>query len=189
MIYKLVSRNFECSLEFVFSLLLLQPFNVSPVCFACNFQEWGCVILREIDFLLKIGWSIPCLHPSWKVHTWTIVAIWRKVRFHQALPFMTKQSVSSVVATSRQHQKFGIIDIGVATSDILTWHQMWCSQINFWCLMLWQQIWCWLDSCFFPHFLSFQDENKLDSWFLSLFNQSLTLICGVTRGLTLGDKA
>ena len=25
--------------------------------------------LREIDFLLKICWWIPCLHPSWKVHT------------------------------------------------------------------------------------------------------------------------
>jgi len=33
-----------------------------------NFQDWGCVILREIDFLLKICWSIPCLHPLWKVH-------------------------------------------------------------------------------------------------------------------------
>ena len=33
-------------------------------------KDWGCVILREIDFLLKICWSIPCLHPSWKVHTW-----------------------------------------------------------------------------------------------------------------------
>jgi len=33
-------------------------------------QDWGCVILREIDFLLKICWSIPCLHPSWKVDTW-----------------------------------------------------------------------------------------------------------------------
>jgi len=33
-----VLRNFDCSLEFVFSLLLLQPFNVSPVSFACNFQ-------------------------------------------------------------------------------------------------------------------------------------------------------
>jgi len=31
-------------------------------------KNWGCVILREIDFLLKICWSIPCLHPSWKVH-------------------------------------------------------------------------------------------------------------------------
>jgi len=69
MIYELVLRNFDCSLEFVFSLLLLQPFNFSPVSFACNFQDWECVILREIDFLLKICWSIPCLHPSWKVHT------------------------------------------------------------------------------------------------------------------------
>jgi len=33
-------------------------------------KDWGCVILREIDFLLKICWSIPCLHPSWKVHIW-----------------------------------------------------------------------------------------------------------------------
>jgi len=70
MIYELVLRNFDCSFEFVFSLLLLQPFNFSPVSFACNFQDWGCVILREIDFLLKICWQIPCLHPSWKVHTW-----------------------------------------------------------------------------------------------------------------------
>ena len=74
MIYELVLRNFDCSLEFVFSLLLLQPFNFSPVSFACNFQDWGCVILGEIDFLLKICWSIPCLHPSWKAHTW--IALW-----------------------------------------------------------------------------------------------------------------
>ena len=70
MIYELVLRNFDCSLEFVSSLLLLQPFNFIPVSFACNFQDWGCVILREIDFQLTICWSIPCLHPSWKVHTW-----------------------------------------------------------------------------------------------------------------------
>jgi len=25
---------------------------------------------------------------------------------------------------------------------LLTWHQMWCSQINFWCLMFCGQIWC-----------------------------------------------
>jgi len=31
MIYELVLRNFDCSPEFVFSLLLLQPFNFSPV--------------------------------------------------------------------------------------------------------------------------------------------------------------
>jgi len=70
MISELVLRDFDCSLEFVFSLLLLQPFNFSPVSLVCNFQDWGCVILREIDFLLKICSSIPCLHPSWKVHTW-----------------------------------------------------------------------------------------------------------------------
>jgi len=39
MIYELVLRNFNCNLEFVFSLLLLQPFNFSPVSFACNFQD------------------------------------------------------------------------------------------------------------------------------------------------------
>jgi len=33
-------------------------------------KDWGCVILREIDFPLKLCWSIPCLHPPWKVHTW-----------------------------------------------------------------------------------------------------------------------
>jgi len=53
MIYELVLRNFNCSLEFVFSLLLIQPFNFSPVSLACNLQDWGCVILREIDFLFK----------------------------------------------------------------------------------------------------------------------------------------
>jgi len=37
MIYELVLQNFDCSLEFIFSLLLLQPFNFSPVSFACNF--------------------------------------------------------------------------------------------------------------------------------------------------------
>ena len=39
LIYELALRNFDCSLEFVFSLLLLQPFNFSPVSFACNFQD------------------------------------------------------------------------------------------------------------------------------------------------------
>jgi len=39
MIYELVLRNFICSLEFVFSLLLLQPFKFSPVSFACNCQD------------------------------------------------------------------------------------------------------------------------------------------------------
>jgi len=37
--FELVLRNVDCSLEFVFSLLLLQPFNFSPASFACNFQD------------------------------------------------------------------------------------------------------------------------------------------------------
>jgi len=36
-------------------------------------------------------------------------------------------------ATLTLHQKLGITDTSVATSDILTWHQTWSSQINFWC--------------------------------------------------------
>jgi len=40
MISVLLLRYFDCSLELVFfSLLLLQPFNFSPVSFACNFQD------------------------------------------------------------------------------------------------------------------------------------------------------
>ena len=89
MIYELVLRNFDCSLEFVFSLLLLQRLNFSPVSFACNFQDWGCVILREIDFLLKICWSIPCLHPSWKVHAWAGLFVVRHV--------------SSILSRKKQH--------------------------------------------------------------------------------------
>ena len=99
---------------------------------------------------------------------------------------MTKQRRSSVAATSRLYQKFGIIVTSVATSDILTWHQMWCSQINFWCFddnsdVNWVVV-------FFPHFLSFWDENKLDSWFLSFFHQSLTFISDITTALTQGWK-
>jgi len=39
MISELVLRNFDGSREFVFSLLLLQPFNFSPVSFDGNFQD------------------------------------------------------------------------------------------------------------------------------------------------------
>jgi len=83
----------------------------------------------------------------------TIVTI-GEVRFHHILSFMTKQRYSSAAATSRLHQKFGVIDASVATSDILTRHQMCCSQINFWCLMFCRQIWCWLGCFYFPQFLS-----------------------------------
>jgi len=60
------------------------------------------------------------------------------VSTHVTLYDETKRCISAA-ATSRLHQKFGVIDASVATSDILTWHQMWCSQINFWCLMFWMQ--------------------------------------------------
>jgi len=55
------------SLFFLCCYFNLSTFHLQG--FACNFPDWGCVILREIDFLLKICWSIPCLHPSRKVHT------------------------------------------------------------------------------------------------------------------------
>ena len=63
------------------------------------------------------------------------VTIGRKVRFHHTLPFMTKQRCCSAAATSRLHPKFGVIDASVATSDKLTWHQTWCSQIYVWCFV------------------------------------------------------
>jgi len=84
---------------------------------------------------------------------------------------MTKQSCSSPAATVRlETAPFGVTDPSVATSVIITWHQIWCSQINFSCLMFCPQIWCWLGCCFsFPQFLSFYDENKSDSLCLSSF--------------------
>ena len=51
--------------RFYVKLRILSPYS--------NRKDWGCVILREIDFLLKICWSIPCLHPSWKVHTQNVL--------------------------------------------------------------------------------------------------------------------
>ena len=93
-------------------------------------------------------WCKAAWRASYVYDVTTIVTIGRKVCFQHTLPFMTKQRCSSAAATSRLHQKFGIIDTSVTTSDILTWHQLWCSQINFWCLMFWRQIWCWLDYCF-----------------------------------------
>jgi len=75
MIYELVLRNFDCSLEFVFSLLLLQSFNFSLVSFVCNFQDWGCVISREIDFLLKILLIDSLLTPIVESTYWKILYI------------------------------------------------------------------------------------------------------------------
>ena len=32
-------------------------------------------------------------------------------------------------------------------------YRFWCFERNFWCLMFWQHIWCWLSCCFFPQIL------------------------------------
>ena len=74
-LFKNVLSTMGVSKESISKFLIGNRFHVklrifSPESFACNFQDWGCVILREIYFLLKICWSIPYLHPSWKVHTW-----------------------------------------------------------------------------------------------------------------------
>jgi len=69
---------------------------------------------------------------------------------------------------------------------------------HFWCFNIRSDVfreisdvWCfddksdgdWAVVCFPPSFLSFEIENKLDSWFFSFFYQSLTFMCiGVRRG-------
>jgi len=35
-------------------------------------NDWGYVLLHEIDFLSKICWSIPCLQTPWRALTWNI---------------------------------------------------------------------------------------------------------------------
>ena len=90
--------------SFSLSLLLLQPFNFSPVSFACNFQEWECVILREIDFLSKICWSIPCLHPSSRVLIW----LWRTnyiVECADLLPFACWKKLGLCLFSKRHFMK------------------------------------------------------------------------------------
>jgi len=52
--------------RFHVKLRILSPYSLNN---SLN-KDWGCVIIHEIDFLLKICWSIPCLHPSRKVHSW-----------------------------------------------------------------------------------------------------------------------
>ena len=69
--------------RFHVKLRILSPYSIRAYSIRSLFyKDWGCVILREIDFLLKICWSIPCLHPSWKVNTWTVercevVMLWK----------------------------------------------------------------------------------------------------------------
>ena len=60
-------------------------------------KDWGCVILREIDFLLKICWSIPCLHPSWKVHTWNEEQLHSKIQLFLANIYSTSPTPNTIL--------------------------------------------------------------------------------------------
>jgi len=57
------------------SLRLLQPFNFSLVSFASIFEDWGCVISREIDFVLKICW-LAYPHCGEYLLEYTYVQVW-----------------------------------------------------------------------------------------------------------------
>jgi len=48
-----------CKLESMLSQMKFDNFTV--------LQDWVGVFLREIDFVLKICWSIPCIRPLWRV--------------------------------------------------------------------------------------------------------------------------
>ena len=86
--------------------------------------------------------------------TTTIVTITisRKVRFYKRYPLWRNKGAVRLLQPW-DCTMIRIFDISVATSDILSWHQMWCSQINFWCLMFCRQMWCWLGCCFLSTFL------------------------------------
>ena len=148
----------------------------------CNLVFWSFV--PRIDWLkpLLTDHAITCginglssfLCLWW---TTTIVPNGRTVRFYHTLPFTTKQRCSSAAATARLHQTFGIIDNSVATSDMLTWrwHQMWYSQINFWCLMLFvnkSDV-----DLFFFNFPLILGRKQVRFMTLCALHQFLTLLC------------
>jgi len=72
-VFKYVLSTIGVSKESISKFLIGNRFHVKLRIKFCLNKDWGCVILCEIDFLLKICWSIPCLHPSWKVHTWIVL--------------------------------------------------------------------------------------------------------------------
>ena len=94
----------------------IQPFNVSPVSFACNFQDWGCVILREIDFLLKksfhtlqLGNKLKCLNQ----HPWNNFSntesrknsCFQRIIYHQKTQIDCSNSNKQVQSTHRNGLK------------------------------------------------------------------------------------
>jgi len=76
------------------------------------------------------------------------------VRFHHNVTVYDKTKVHFGCGYLETSPEIGIIDTSLATSDILTWHQMTCSQINLWCLMFSQQTWCGLVIVFVFHISS-----------------------------------
>ena len=91
-----------------------------------------CLTMRDGGFLLRLTVS------TWL--SWSFVLTW----------FCTLNRVTKMImrAMSNIHggRRF--------PTPLLTWYQMWCSPINFWCLMFWRQIWYWQGCCFcFPHYL------------------------------------
>jgi len=120
------------------AFVLLRSFALFKLLMSWGHFSFGITLAKHCNlvfcsFVLWIDWLKPFLTDRamtccvnglnsfmcWWCNT-TIAAIGRKVPFHHTLPFMTKQRCSSVAATSRQHQTFGIIDTSVANSDILT---------------------------------------------------------------------
>ena len=78
-------------------------------------KDWGCVILREIYFLLKICWSIPCLHPSWKVHTW--------IEICASLNHRKKTKADGSRLIPRKHTDTLVL-LSVETPWCNSWHQV-----------------------------------------------------------------
>ena len=113
-----------------------------------GFQDWGCVILREIDFQLKICWSIPCLHPSWKVHTWVIGFKTNRGEDKQ-ISFTKKLRGASKHQTSRakcQHHRSH--DTPADVSNLRSWRTRNISKgFVSWEMLLSTHAWNWYESC------------------------------------------
>ena len=90
-------------------------------------KDWGCVILREIDFLLKICWSIPCLHPSWKVHTWIEICAslnHRKKTKADGSRLIPRKHTETLVLLSVLYVSFfpELWSANVSAVPVLSWH-------------------------------------------------------------------
>ena len=57
--------------------------------------------------------------------------------------------------------------------DMHQCYHFWCFERNFWCLMFWQQIWCWLSCCFFSTIL-YPFRMKLVSFIIFKFLSSIS---------------